>query len=150
MESVLRGILIYYTLFLIFRISGKRALNESSPFGLILIFLISSSVSDALKGEDRSITNSLLLATTLIGLHVLMALLKSRKRKFAKFIDDVPTLLVKDGELLKERMKESKVTKEDILLEARKKKLGHISEIEYAILEIDGSICIIPKENEGK
>jgi uncharacterized membrane protein YcaP (DUF421 family) len=148
MEAVLRAVLIYYTLFIIFRVSGKRTLSESSPFGLILIFLISGSVSEAMKDEDRSVTNSLILASTLICLHVLMARIKSRKRAAAKIIDDVPTILVRDGEILKDRLTQSNISREDLLKEARKKQLGYIEEIKYAILEIDGSISIIAKEKE--
>jgi uncharacterized membrane protein YcaP (DUF421 family) len=101
MESILRALLVYFVLFLLFRLSGKRTINHNSPFGLILTFLISSSVADALKGEDRSITNSLLIACTLTGIHISISLLKRKSSVSAKVIDDVPTLLVKDGELLK-------------------------------------------------
>src|SRR3954471_372583 len=107
MESILRGILVYFVLFILFRMSGKRTINHNSPFGLILTFLVSSSVADALKGEDRSITNSVLIACTLVLIHITLALIKKISHPAARVIDDVPTLLVKDGELLEERMHEA-------------------------------------------
>jgi uncharacterized membrane protein YcaP (DUF421 family) len=145
MESILRALLVYFVLFALFRMSGKRTINHNSPFGLILTFLISSSVADALKGEDRSVTNNILIACTLAGIHLSLSLLKKRSPASAKVIDDVPTLLVKDGEVLKDRMYDSRVSEEDLLMAARKEKLSYINQIKYAILEIDGSICIIPK-----
>ncbi|MCW3077752.1 MAG: hypothetical protein JWO32_2361 [Bacteroidetes bacterium] len=146
MESVLRSVLVYFVLFLIFRISGKRTLNEATPFGLILIFLISSSVAEVLKGEDKSSTNGIIQAFTLAIIHMGFAILKARNKRAAKIIDDVPTLIVKDGNKFEQRMKEARICEEDLLVAARQQKVTHISDIKYAIIEIDGSICIIPKE----
>jgi uncharacterized membrane protein YcaP (DUF421 family) len=145
MESVLRPLLIYIVLFLVFRFGGKRALEQSSPFGMVLIFLISASVADAMKAGDRSITNGIIGAMTLLLIHVSFSLLKLHSPKMANIIDDVPTLIVKDGKLLKERMNESRVTEESIITAARKARLTHLNQIKYAILEVDGTIQIIPK-----
>jgi uncharacterized membrane protein YcaP (DUF421 family) len=146
MDSVLRAIFVYLLLFVIFRASGKRTLQESSPFGMVLIFLISSSVADILKDEDRSITNGVVLAVTLVLMHLGFSYLKRDSTKLAKVIEDVPTLLVHDGQLLKQRMKDARVTREDILAAAREEQLGYINQIKYAILETNGTIRIIPKE----
>src|SRR4051812_380482 len=110
MHSVLRALLVYIVLFIILRLSGKRTLNTNTPFGLVLIFLISSSVADILKDDDKSITNGFLLAISLVLIHMVFAKLKWGNRGMEKIIDDVPTLLVKNGELLKDRMKESRIT----------------------------------------
>ncbi|MFL5754434.1 MAG: DUF421 domain-containing protein [Bacteroidia bacterium] len=146
MDSVLRALLVYIVLFIILRLSGKRTLNTNTPFGLVLIFLISSSVADVLKDEDKSITNGVVLATSLVLIHLAFARLKWNKRSMEKVIEDVPTLLVKNGELLKDRMERSRITTEDILYAGRKQKLKQLHQIKYAILETDGSLCIIPKE----
>ena len=148
MESVLRAVCVYLFLFLLFRISGKRTLMESSPFALILIFLISSSVADALKGVDKSITNSLVLACTLILMHVLFARLKSKSARAAKLIEDVPTILVKDGKADEQKLLSSKVTRDDLLREARKQHILELDRIKYAIMESDGSISIIKKKED--
>jgi uncharacterized membrane protein YcaP (DUF421 family) len=150
MESVLRAVLIYLILFIIFRISGKRTMKESTPFGLILILLISSSVADAMKDQDRSLTNGLIQAMTLIVIHIFISNVKLGSRKTEKILGDVPTLLIENGELLNERMKQTRVTKEDILQAARLGKITRLEQIKYAILETDGSICIIPKEQQNK
>jgi uncharacterized membrane protein YcaP (DUF421 family) len=146
MEIVFRGLIIYFFLFLLFRIIGKRAVNSDTPFGLVLVLLISSSVADAIKNLDRSLTAGFLLAFTLVGTHFIISALKNGNHLIARIVDDVPTLIVKDGKPLEGVMKRSKVNKEDILAAGRKQKVTKIEDIKYAILEIDGSINIIPKE----
>jgi uncharacterized membrane protein YcaP (DUF421 family) len=121
-------------------------MKESTPFGLILILLISSSVADAMKDEDKSLTNGLIQAMTLIVLHIFISNIKLGNRKTEKVLGDVPTLLIENGKMLDKRMKQTRVTKEDILQAARAGKIVSVDRIKYAILETDGSICIIPKE----
>src|SRR3954467_1846437 len=114
MEIVIRGIITYVLLFILFRVCGKRAISEATPFGLILIFLVSSSVADALKDDDRSMTGGFLLAMTLLLTHLAFSYIKLNSRRLKRIIDDVPTLLVKDGEPIKERMRKAMVTEEDV------------------------------------
>lgn len=146
MEAILHTILIYFVLFFLFRISGKRTMEETTPFGMVLILLISTSVADAIKNEDKSITNAILLACTLIGLHVGISAIKSRNTKIAHFIGDKPTLLVNKGELLHERLRMTRLRKDDILAAARENNVASIDKIKYAVLELDGSISIIKEE----
>jgi uncharacterized membrane protein YcaP (DUF421 family) len=147
METILRGLLIYFLLLIILRISGKRTIQTSTPFGLVLIFLMSSTVADALKDEDRSITNSIILVCTLASIHIVLSFFKTRARTAEKLLDDVPTLIVKDGQLFEKRMKDARVTKEDVLASARGSQVKTLDQIRYAILEVNGKICIIPKED---
>jgi uncharacterized membrane protein YcaP (DUF421 family) len=146
MNILIRGIIIYFFLFILLRIAGKRAVNSSTPFGLVLILLVSSSVSDAIKDEDRSLTSGLLLAITLIGIHRIVAFVKTKGHRMKRVIEDVPTLLVKDGEVFESVLRKSRVGIEDILSAAREQKLTKVEDIRYAILEIGGSITVIPKE----
>jgi uncharacterized membrane protein YcaP (DUF421 family) len=148
METVLRSILIYFVLFIIFRVSGKRTMEETTPFGLILILLISTAVADAMKNEDKSLTNGILQAITLMSIHILASRVKLLSRKTEKVMGDIPTLLLNNGVLLADRMKQARITRENILQAARAQKIMELGHIKYAILEIDGTISIIPKEKE--
>jgi uncharacterized membrane protein YcaP (DUF421 family) len=149
METVLRAVLIYIVLFIILRMSDKRTIQESTPFGLILILLISTSVADAMKDDDKSITNAIMQAITLIALHTLMSSFKLGSRKVEKVMGDIPTLLVENGKLREDKMKQSRVTRDNILEAARSKEVLRIEDIKYAILEINGTICVIPKKEES-
>jgi uncharacterized membrane protein YcaP (DUF421 family) len=146
MEVVIRAVIIYFVLFFLFRISGKRTINDSQPFGLVLSLLISSSVADALKDEDRSMTGGIIIACTLVSIHFIMSFVKSGNHDVTRVIDDVPTVLVKDGKYIENELKRARVNREDILSAARQQKITKIDEVRYAILEIDGSISIISKE----
>lgn len=68
---------------------------------------------------------------------------------FEKVTEGTPVILVANGKPLKERMAKTRVSEDDILEAARNLHgLGRMEQVKYAVLELDGSISIIPEEND--
>jgi len=83
---------------------------------------------------------------TLIGIHVLFTLANYRWPAFDKFANDVPLVLIDDGQILDERMRRSKVSEHDILEQARMAHgLERMDQIKYAVLERTGGTSIVPR-----
>lgn len=150
MNPVFRGVIIYLFLMLVFRLSGKRTLAQTTPFELVLLLIISEVTQQALVGEDFSITTSLILIVTLIGSDLLFSFIKQQFKKLEKVTEGSPLIVVVNGKVLEKRMKKTRVSEDDILEAARNLHgLQRMEEIKYAVLEIDGSISIIPTEKAG-
>ena len=146
MESVIRAAVVYLVLLVLFRIAGKRCLAEVTTFDLVLLLIISEAVQQALIANDNSMTNAFLLVSTLIGLNILFSILAKRWPFFDNLIDDVPLIIVRDGQLLHDRMQKERVAESDVLEAARAHEgLERLEQIKYAILERTGQITIIPK-----
>lgn len=149
METVLRGLGTYIFLLIIFRISGKRTLYEATVFDFVLLLIIAETADSALLGKDQSITNSLILILTLLFTDIVFSLLKQRFNLFEKVVDGVPIILLDNGRLLRDRLRKVRVDEGDILQSARELQgLERLDQIKYAILEKDGKITIIPKEDK--
>lgn len=149
MNPVIRGAAIYLFLLLIFRIMGKRSLAEITTFDFVLLLIIGEATQQALLGDDFSITNALVLITTLVAIDMVLSYLKTKYKLFDKIVDGTPLILVENGKLLKVRMKKANVAEDDILEAARMLHgLERIEQIKYAVLERDGTISIIPAEKE--
>jgi len=145
MNLVVRGLVIYLFLLLIFRIMGKRSLNETTTFDLVLLLIISEVTQNALVGEDFSIIASAVLICTLMGADLLFSLIKEKWKLFGHITEGLPLVIVENGHPLKNRMQKAKVDEEDVLHAARfNLGLQKLDEIKYAVLEKDGSISIIP------
>lgn len=151
MNLVIRGIAVYFFILIIFRIAGKKSLSEATTFDFVLLLIISEVTQQALVGEDFSLTASFVLIVTLIGMDVLFALLKLKWKPLGTLTEGVPLIVVNKGVPLFKRMQKARVEYEDILEAARQLHgIGTMDEIEYAVLEKDGSISIIPKKDSGK
>jgi uncharacterized membrane protein YcaP (DUF421 family) len=147
MDSILRGVVTYFFIWFIFRIAGKRTLAQISTFDAVLLLIISETTQAALTDTDQSLTNSLLLILTLVGLDVLLSYVKEYFSTVEHIMDGTP-LLILDRQNLNERaMAKERVSKEDILNAARKLcGVASIDDIEYAVLEQTGEITIVPKK----
>jgi len=149
MNAVFRALIVYLFLFIIIRLSGKKSLSESNTFDFVLLLIISEVTQQALVGEDFSLTASFIAISTLVGIDMLFVLFKSKWKFFGKIAEGAPLLIVNKGEPLWKRMKLAQVEYEDILEAARLKHgIYSMDKIEYAVLEKDGSISIIPKEEK--
>src|SRR5688572_18280752 len=119
MESVIRGLVVYCFMLLVFRISGKRTLAENTNFDLVMLLIISETTQQAMVDNDHSVTNAFILIVTLIGATVGLSLLKLRSPALEKWLDGSPLVIVQNGKTLKERMDKVRVDEADILEAAR-------------------------------
>lgn len=145
MDAVLRAAAMYFVLMILFRIAGRRSLNELTTFDFILLLIIGEATQQALLGDDFSVTNSVLIIATLIAIDVGFSQVKQRSPRLAKIIDGGPTIVVENGQPLTQRMKEARITEADVMEAARSSQgLVEMHDIRYAIIERNGSISIIP------
>ena len=145
MDTVLRAVAIYLFLLLVFRIAGKRPLAQMNAFDLVLLLIIGESASQALMGDDFSITTAVILITTLVLMEKGFALLKQNSERADRWLDDLPTVLVENGKPLRDRMKQQEVNEADVLEAARcSQGLERMDQVKYAVLERGGTISVIP------
>jgi uncharacterized membrane protein YcaP (DUF421 family) len=150
-DSVLRAAAIYIILLLVFRLAGKRSLAQITTFDFILLLVIGEATQQALLGDDFSMTNAVIVIVTLVVLDIGMSLAKQRSPQLGKLLDDVPLVILQDGQLLRERMSKSRVDESEIMAAARELQgLERLDQIKYAVLEQNGAISIIPKPEESK
>jgi uncharacterized membrane protein YcaP (DUF421 family) len=146
MDTIIRAAIVYVVLMLLFRIAGKRTLNEITTFDFVLLLIISEATQQAMIDNDNSMTNAMLLVTTLVGLNILISVLKQRFKSVEKLIEGVPLVIVENGKALKQRMDKNRVDEDDVMEAARELQgLERLEQIKYAVLERGGAISIIPK-----
>ncbi len=147
MDSILRAALVYLILLVLFRITGKRSLAQTTTFDFVLLLIVSEAIQQAMLAQDDSMTNAFLIVATLLGIDIALSLIKEKSKTLEKLIDDVPLVLVDDGKPLRDRMEKARVDEEDILSSARQLQgLERMDQIKYAVLERSGGISIVPKQ----
>lgn len=146
MESVIRALVIYGFVLLVFRITGRRSLGSMSAFDFVLLIIISETTQSALTGTDNSLTNSLLLMLTFVGANVALSLVKEHFNRIEKIMDGEPVLIVENGRPLEHRLKRARIDVDDVMRAARETQgLERLDQVRYAVLESTGHISIIPQ-----
>ena len=150
MDAVLRAAAIYFFVLLLFRIAGRRTLASMTSFDFVLLLIIGEATQQALLGDDFSVTNAFIVIVTLIFVDIVLSLLKERSPTLAKAMDGVPLIVVENGRPLQERMQRARIDEDDVMQSARSTHgLERMDQIKFAVLEIGGSISIVPKDREA-
>lgn len=150
MDAVLRAAIFYFILLILVRITGRRTLAQITVFDAVLLLVISEATQSALVLDDDSVTNSFLVIVTLLIIDIALSLLKLRYGALDKLVDGVPTVIVADGALLRDRMHRARIDERDVMEAAREMQgLERLDQIKYAVLEVTGSISVIPKKETG-
>ncbi|KMY02475.1 DUF421 domain-containing protein [Pseudomonas sp. SZ57] len=145
MDAVLRAAAIYFVLMVLFRVAGRRSLTDLTTFDFVLLLIIGEATQQALLGDDFSVTNAILIISTLIAIDVGFSLAKRRSKRLAKFLDGGPTIIVEDGKPLTKRMREARISESDVMEAARTTQgIVEMKDIRYAIIERNGEISVIP------
>ncbi|MEO5629488.1 MAG: YetF domain-containing protein [Thermomonas sp.] len=145
-QFVLRSIVIYVLVIVLVRLSGKRAVGQFTPFDLVLVILIGNAVQNGINGGDNSLTGAAIMASTLIVLNYLVALLTARHRSFEKIVEGEPVVLARDGQVFKQVLRRELISQHDFDEALRLNNIDDVAEVEVALLETNGRISVVPKQ----
>ena len=142
-EIALRTGVIYLLVLVGIRISGKSEVGQMTPFDLVLLLLISNSVQNAMTGPDTSLAGGAVAATTLLIMNYVVAELSGGNRRFRKFVQGQPSLLVHDGQVIEAHMAKEHVSMDELERSLREHGVATYKEAALAVLEVDGSISVL-------
>src|SRR5919205_3510208 len=97
MDIVFRGIAVYFFIYLLTRVIGRRELGSLAPFDLILLIILGDSVQQGLTQDDYSITGAVIAIGTIAALQVATSYLAFRFRRLRPLLDGEPIVIVEDG-----------------------------------------------------
>jgi len=143
-ELLARAALIYFALFLMVRLSGKRTVGQFTPFDLLVVMLLSEAVSNGLSGGDQSVTGAWILAAALIVMNGLLGFIGSRSKRLERLLEGSPVLIGRDGRWFPDVLRQHRLGEADIKKALREADCA-LSDLKMAILESDGSISIMKR-----
>jgi uncharacterized membrane protein YcaP (DUF421 family) len=146
MDLVIRSVVIFFFIFLITRVAGRRELSSLQPFDLILLVVLGDLVQQGITQSDESVTGTLTVISTIALLSVLVSWVSFRFPRARLVTEGQPVVLVQDGRPIERNLRRERITVKDIEEEARAAQVSSLSELEWAILEDDGHISCIPRK----
>jgi uncharacterized membrane protein YcaP (DUF421 family) len=141
----LRTLAVYGAVFIGLRLMGKREIGQMTVFDLVVILLIANAVQNAMVGRDTSLQGGILAAAVLLVVNRLVAFLGLRSGRFGRLVEGTPTVLVQDGQFVEPHLRKEGVDKEELEMAAREHGMDSIEQVKLAVLEVDGSISIVPE-----
>ncbi len=145
LTTLTRGFILYFVIMLAIRLMGKRQIGEMQPTELVITILISEIAAIPLDNNDIPLINSVLTVLLLAGLSIITSVLTLHIPKFRTFFDGHPAIVINNGKLDRQKMKDLRLTVQDLMSAARQQGVFDINQVQYAIVETNGSVSIMQK-----
>jgi uncharacterized membrane protein YcaP (DUF421 family) len=146
MDLALRSIVVFFFVYLLMRVVGRRELSSLEPFDLILLIVLGDAVQQSLTQDDYSVTGAFIVVSTIALLQVLMSYLNFRVPRLRPLIDGEPIVVMQDGKVIEENARRERLTREDIAEAARVQQIASLDDVQWAVLETSGQLSFIEKQ----
>jgi uncharacterized membrane protein YcaP (DUF421 family) len=146
MDLTIRAVALFFFVYLLTRIIGRRELSSLEPFDLILLIVIGDAIQQGLTQDDYSVTGALIVIGTFAILQILVSYLSFRFPRLRPTLDGEPIVVVQDGRAIEKNMKRERITVDEVMVAARQEQVASLDRIAWAVLETSGKISVIPKQ----
>lgn len=141
-EKVVRTVLVYATIVILFRVAGKRGLASLNTLDLTVIFLLSNIVQNAVIGNDTSFTGGLIGAVTIVAVNAGLNRLVVAVPAVARLLEGESTTVIEDGQPVPGAMRRLSLRRGDLEHAVRQQNGDALKEVEQGVLEPDGQLVL--------
>lgn len=142
-QIIIMAILVYFSVILILRTSGKRTLSDLNAFDFVVTVTIGSIAATTILSVDTTFADGITALVSLVILQYIVAKLDAHFKFVSKVLKSDPTLVYYEGDFLEDNMKKMRITKQDIIQETRQTGGTVLENVQAVILESNGKLSII-------
>ena len=142
-RTLLIGVLAYVSLVFMLRVSGKRTLAKMNAFDLVVTVAIGSTMATIVLSKSVALAEGLLALALLIGMQFAISWSSTRMPWLRRVVTGEPRLLLRDGTMLDEALRDARVTREEVRAAVRSSGIGALGDVAAVVLETDGSFSVI-------
>ncbi len=142
----LRTLITFVIVLAVVRWTGKRSIANLAPFDLAMVIMIGEVAAIPVSDLEVDLLHGMLPVVLIGALHVLTTAVSLRSKWFERMTEGVPTLLVKDGKVIRQNLLRERVSMEDLLTALRHKEIKSLREVKRAWIEHAGGVSVIREE----
>lgn len=143
--AIARTMILYLLIVLVLRLMGKRQVGQLQPFELVIILMISEFAAIPSQDTGIPLLQGLTPVLVLLLLGVTIAQISLKSEKARALICGTPSILINKGYIQEEQLRKLRYNLSDLLEQLRVKNIPDLADVEYAILETNGQLSVIPK-----
>lgn len=143
LEMIVRGTVMYWFLFCIFRFALRRDVGSIGIADVLLLVLIADASQNAMAGEYQTVPDGIVLVGTLVGWNVFVDWAAYRFDALNRILEAPPLLLVRHGRIVHRNLRREFLKVSELEAELRKQGVADLKEVRAAYMESDGHISVI-------
>jgi len=148
-ELVLRGTLMYWFLFLVFRFVLRRDAGSVGIADILFVVLVADASQNAMTGGYESVAEGATLVATLIGWNYLLDWAAFHSPLVRRFVEPPPLLLIDRGRVIGRNLRREMVTRAELDAKLRQHGFDSPAKVRKAFLESDGEFSVLKEEGDG-
>ena len=144
---ILRAIIIYILVLFVYRLMGKRQIGQMQPFELVLTLIIADLATLPMAELSIPVLHGIVPLLTLVVAHYALTLISKASVKFRNLISGKPVIVINPDGVDEKALRSLNITIDDLFEAIRGAGYFNLDEVEYAIMETNGTINVLPKAN---
>lgn len=144
---IVRSIIIYLIVLILFRLMGKRQLGQMQPFELVLTLIIADLATIPMAEVSVPVLHGVVPLLTLVVLHFVLTLICKSSQFMSKVISGKPVIVINPKGIDYEAMKKLNLATDDLFAALRECGYFSIAQVQYAIVETNGKVSVMPKSD---
>lgn len=141
----IKSIITFFLVLFVVRLMGKRQLGEMQPFELVITFIIAEVACIPMNDPYIPFYYGIIPILTLGLLHIVMSFLARKSLFFRRLLSGRSLIVVDPDGIVYDNLKKMNLNVNDLIEAVRSAGYMDISEIEYAIFETNGKLCVVEK-----
>ncbi|MDU0203469.1 MULTISPECIES: DUF421 domain-containing protein [Paenibacillus] len=146
----LRTVLIYFVVFLMLRLMGKREIGKLSLFDLVISIMIAEIAVFVLEDVEKPVMDGIVPMATLVLIQIIIAYVTLKNRNLRILFDGKPSVIIKQGLIDREEMRKHRYNLDDLMQQLRQNKIMNVADVEFAVLEPSGKLSVVEKSLKAK
>jgi uncharacterized membrane protein YcaP (DUF421 family) len=145
LEILVRGSVMYLGLFVLFRVVIRRRVGAIGMADVLILVIVADAAQNGMAGDYKSISEGLLLVSTILGWNMLIDLLVYLLPSLRRILEPAPLLLIDEGRLLRRHMRMEYISEDELKSKLREHGVESAGEVDKAYMEPDGQITVLKK-----
>lgn len=144
----IRTIILYILVIIVLRIMGKRQIGQLQPFELVVAIMLSELAAVPMQNTGIPLINGIIPIVTLLLLQITLSYINLKSEKARGIICGKPSIVIQNGKIDENALSRLQYNLNDLLEQLRSKNCARIADVEFAILETNGQLSVIPKSQK--
>lgn len=148
-NSIFRTTIAYLLLLVVARFMGRKALSQMTFFDLAVIITLGSVTANLAIGQNSTPVSAATVLLTLGALAILTGYLHIKSVWIRKLTNSEPVTAIENGKIIDKNLKKVRFTINELTTLLRKKNVFNYADVEFAIIENDGQLSVLPKSQKA-
>ena len=142
LEIVIRGTIMYLGMYILLRVFRRQS-GSVGIADLLVIVVIADAAQNGMAGDSKSITEALILISTIVLWDWFFDWLGFRSTFFQRILEPQPLLLIDKGKVIKKNLDQEFIKEEDLLAQLREQGVSEIEQVKKCYLESNGHFSVL-------